>query len=130
MKNDIKKQILETICMLLEANGLEERKQSVTGSMPTIFFEYSGHINALHVELYKNGWSTENERDNKWVFYLDDELSKAPIEAMTKEISETVHERTIEKLKNDIARKDREITDSIDQLTQMRATLAKMEGHE
>lgn len=61
-KRELIHQILDIV---LDINGTGVRKQSVTGNLPTAFFDFSGHVADLDVRLYRDGWSSDNSA--KWV---------------------------------------------------------------
>ncbi len=50
------KKVNEILQLCFEINGLEARKQSITGEKPTMFFEFSGHVALLKIQIYKTGW--------------------------------------------------------------------------
>ena len=52
-----RKQIHELLDLVLEVNGLEPREQSITGNLPTVFFEFSGHVGRVSVRIYSTGWA-------------------------------------------------------------------------
>ena len=41
---------------VLDVNGVDARNQEVTGYLPTVFFEFYGHIGWVGVRVYENGW--------------------------------------------------------------------------
>jgi len=49
--------------LVLDINGLEERKQSVTGNLPTAFFSFNGHTASADVRLYNQGWNAVDDPD-------------------------------------------------------------------
>lgn len=52
-----RKQIHELLDLVLDVNGLEPREQSITGNLPTVFFEFSGHVGRVSVRIYSTGWA-------------------------------------------------------------------------
>lgn len=60
-----RKQIHELLDLVLEVNGLEERKQSVTGNLSTAFFDFSGHVGWVEVQIFSNGWTPDKSPDTK-----------------------------------------------------------------
>lgn len=58
--------------LVLDINGFESRKQSLTGNKPTAFFQFSGHTAGAAIQIYQNGWSAETL--NEYIYehtYLD-----------------------------------------------------------
>ncbi len=49
--------------LALDINGLGERKRSVTGCRPTVFFEYSGHVAKIRVDVHRYGWEPDQGPD-------------------------------------------------------------------
>lgn len=54
--------------LVLDINGLEERKQEVTGDKPTAFFTFSGHMASVNVDVYENGWSREKQEEPRNIY--------------------------------------------------------------
>lgn len=79
-KNNVQK-LHELLDIALLCNGLNERKRSVSGMMPTMFLRFSGHVAAVSVDLYRNGWNDtadkQTDLDSFWVAFdepIPDEL--------------------------------------------------------
>lgn len=60
-----REQIHRLLDLVLDINGLEERKQSVTGNLPTAFFDFSGHVGWVDVQIFTNGWTPDKSPDTK-----------------------------------------------------------------
>jgi len=58
-----RKQIHELLDLVLDVNGLEPREQSITGNLPTVFFEFSGHVGRIDVRIYQAGWASGKDYD-------------------------------------------------------------------
>lgn len=57
-------QILDVV---LDINGVGERQKKYTGNMPTAFFEFSGHISGVGIEVYRDGWGDDqSEKFSKY----------------------------------------------------------------
>lgn len=56
----IKEKVMKVIDLCFEINGgLEtKRDREITGSLPTAFFDYSGHVANLYVKVFPAGWSS------------------------------------------------------------------------
>ncbi len=55
--------------LVLDINGVDQRKQEITGNLPTAFFSFSGHIASAQVEIYAQGWDANagvDHRYNAW----------------------------------------------------------------
>lgn len=58
-----RKQIHELLDLVLDINGLELRDQSITGNLPTVFFDFSGHVGRIDVRIYQAGWASGKDYD-------------------------------------------------------------------
>ena len=73
------KEIVKQIFNLALAVNPNDTKQDTTGKKPTVFVKFSGHVAAVDVEIYLNGWdSGECAEDESldvicYTIYLDDE---------------------------------------------------------
>lgn len=47
----------------LRINGLEAREVEKTGSLPTAFFGFSGHIGTARIYVYTKGWGGHRDPD-------------------------------------------------------------------
>jgi hypothetical protein len=45
-----------------------ETEQGITGSKPTVFVDFSGHVSMAYMWIHKNGWKEEEIADD--YFYL------------------------------------------------------------
>ncbi len=52
-----RKKVHEILEMVLEINGTHRRQRKYTGTLPTAFFEFSGHISRAFVQIVKDGWN-------------------------------------------------------------------------
>lgn len=72
-----RKRIHQLLDIVLDINGCESRQQTYTGTKPTAFFEYAGHINSLLININPAGWHKEAKTaDNVSVLFdLDKDLT-------------------------------------------------------
>ncbi|MBC5710348.1 nitrogenase molybdenum-iron protein subunit beta [Hungatella sp. L12] len=63
MEKRKREQIHRLLDLALDINGLEPRKQAITGSLPTAFFYFSGHTGWAEIQVHSDGWSTEDYPD-------------------------------------------------------------------
>lgn len=45
----------------MEINGYEERFRNKTGNKPTAFFSFSGHTNAIYMQISPDGWASNTD---------------------------------------------------------------------
>jgi len=81
-KDLIRKQLHEILDIVLDTNGLEERKQTLTGHLPTMFLEYSGHTNELDVRMAPDGWDQEASANTVMKMYLDKPIPDKDIQKL------------------------------------------------
>ena len=73
------REIVKQIFALALAINPNDTKQDTTGNKPTVFVKFSGHVAAVDVEIYLNGWdSGACDKDDPLVIrcytiYLDEE---------------------------------------------------------
>lgn len=69
-----KRELVDQIYNLcLEINGLGVRTAGLT-NLPTVFFEFRGHIGAVCVQIHLKGWEPESEPDYHLYLYLEDSM--------------------------------------------------------
>lgn len=62
--------------LVLDINGLEPRDRKMTGNLPTVFMNLSGHVGWIEVEVYRNGWErdyseADQERQTAYLYQGD-----------------------------------------------------------
>lgn len=72
------REIVKQIFNLALAVNPNVTKQATTGKKPTVFVKFSGHVAAVDVDIYLNGWdSGAFDKDEplvkRYTIYLDDE---------------------------------------------------------
>lgn len=60
-----RQKIHELLDLALDINGLGERRQKTTGNLPTVFFEFMGHVAWVNVDVCSNGWREGVGRDKQ-----------------------------------------------------------------
>lgn len=89
-----KKQMINRLVeKCIEINGLSERKKSKTGNLPTVFFEYAGHVSAFEIQIHENGWEPDVSYDKNFWIRTDN-----PFPLLKKEYKEAM--QYLEGLKN------------------------------
>lgn len=79
-----REKIHKILDIVLDGNGVGRRKCEITEDLPTLFFEFSGHVAWVEVRLYRDGWSINNNRDayTDFEFGTDEPISDTKIEAL------------------------------------------------
>ena len=75
MKNKIEKRRRQQICkvldLCLQINGLQKSKKERTGDHPTAFFEFSGHVAWVEVDVHEHGWDIGLRPDKKYHAHIN-----------------------------------------------------------
>lgn len=71
-----KEQILELLELCLEINGLEERKRTLTGNLPTVGFDFSGHTSGVYIRVYEHGWEPHMDPTHNYTLYTNMEYEQ------------------------------------------------------
>jgi hypothetical protein len=74
----MKAKVIEIFNLCLEINSkdgvLEVRKKEIS-NLPTVFVEYSGHVNTIYIRVFKNGWTYSECHDYEKPHEIDIDLS-------------------------------------------------------
>lgn len=126
----IRKRIHEILNIVLDGNGFECRQRDKTGTLPTLFFEYSGHVNSFSVRLCVDGWQRDLYGDRSWDFHPED-VTEATVEAIRAAVQAALTEKSeTDVLRRDIMRQEDRVKDEKDKLSGMKKTLRKKERKE
>lgn len=91
-----REQLHRILDLVLDINGLEERKPESTEKKPTTFLSFYGHTNTIDVSVYKKGWKprTKGEIDCVAISIEEEKFNEAieKLELMKKEINHTMAE--------------------------------------
>lgn len=52
----VRKEIHNLLDVILDINGICERRQEVSGNLPTAFFGFSGHVATVNFNVHNKGW--------------------------------------------------------------------------
>lgn len=128
---EIRAQVHRIVDIVLDGNGFESRRREETGSLPTLFMNYSGHVNTIYVDLHSDGWEAYQERDRQWEFRLDRPITIEEIESMADAIRVAYEAKTeTELLRRDILRQEGKLKDEKDKLALLKKTLKRKERKE
>ena len=129
-KETIRKQMHEILDIILDGNGFERRCRDITGTLPTLFFDYSGHVNSFGVRLCVDGWQSGIYGDRTWDFHPED-VTEATIESIRSAVQAALMEKSeTDVLRRDILRQEDKVKDEKDKLSGMKKTLRKKERKE
>lgn len=82
-----RQEIHKVLDLVLDINGLGERKQTLTGNLPTAFLSFYGHTAEINVQIDREGWRYGKTRPDFYVYaYTDREKGvRTMIDALEKE---------------------------------------------
>lgn len=83
-----RRDIHQILDMVLDINGLTERKRDKTGDLPTAFFEFLGHVAGINVSINEHGWHDEANEEKKFNAYTD---SLDDVKVMKYEMEKYIH---------------------------------------
>ena len=66
-----RKKIHDVLDMVLEINTTYPKQRINTGTMPTAFFDFSGHVSKVYVQIIKDGWDINGNLNNPGNISLD-----------------------------------------------------------
>ena len=80
--------------LVLDINGVDSRTRDKTGTLPTAFFNFSGHTAGVQVELFDQGWYSYAAPDHE--FNVRGSNPAAPVlkklSKLTKDLRDRDHE--------------------------------------
>lgn len=127
----IRKQLHELLDIVLDGNGIESRKRDNTGTLPTLFFEYSGHVNMVRIDLHSDGWQIGSTYDAQFERYLTNPFKQEEIDGFRAKVQEALTEKKeTEVLRRDIARQEGKVRSEKERLAEMKKTLKRKEKKE
>lgn len=130
MKKAMRENIHKAVDMVLDANGFESRKRETTGTLPTVFFNFSGHVNALYIQIHKDGWKSGENADRTWNIDLDKGFKEETLDSIRHELDDAlkdVKEKELETLLRDIEKKQETIKEQRRELANLKRTLKEKE---
>lgn len=126
----IRQQLHEILDICLDCNGFESRAASETGTMPTVFLDFSGHVSRLDVRLYPDGWCGDGYYKT-FEFRTNENIDPREIESLR---SYAHHALTTKKesevIERSILAKQEEIKNQMESLKELRNSLEKAEKKE
>ena len=127
----IRAQLHEVLDIVLDGNGFERRSRRDTGTLPTLFFRYSGHVADLDVDLHVDGWEPGSGYDREWSFSAKTDNSEEYINSLRAAVRAALTEKTeTEVLRRDVLRQEGKIKDEKEKLSEMKRTLRCKERKE
>lgn len=80
----------ELLDIVLDTNGLNDRKCEETGTLPTVFFEFNGHISMLQIDLHEDGWTYRDHHKTCFEFAVDKPISSLKVKKVREACAEAL----------------------------------------
>lgn len=126
----IRRQLHEIFDICLNCNGFDSRAAGETGALPTVFFDFSGHVSGLDVRIYPDGWSGGGYYKT-FQFRTNQDINVEEIEALRAYAQHALTEKKeSEVIERSILAKEEEIKDQKESLKALRKSLKKAEAKE
>ena len=126
----IRAQVHEILDIVLDGNGFANRSRKETGTLPTLFMDFSGHISDIWIRLYIDGWNSGGYQED-FRFSTSEVNSRELIDRFRERVNYALtNKKESEVLGRDIEQKVQEINDEKEKLRQMRRSLKKAQKRE
>ena len=115
------------LALVLETNGYEERQRKYTGTLPTVFFDYSGHVNTLFIRIHKDGWKSGENHDGAWDIDLNKPIPGETLDSIAEYCASCLEEKKeSEIVLRDISRLKDKILEEKETLKRLQKTYRKL----
>lgn len=116
------------LALALETNGYEKRQRDYTGTLPTVFFDYSGHVNSLSLRIHKDGWESGHNDDREWWITLDEPIPDKTMESILEYCASCLEDKKeSEIVLRDISRLEAKISQEKENLKFLRKKYRQLE---
>ena len=124
-----RRKLHELFDIVLLCNGYEARERDKTGTAPTMFFNFSGHVGSVSVRLFNNGWNSDTPCDFDWWIPLNEPISNNVVEAIRIAADNALHNSPSEQeqLEVDIIKAEEELKRRKAEITAMKRNLKAMQ---
>jgi len=128
MEEKLRNQLHEILDIVIQTNGFNQRRRIKTGTLPTVFFNYSGHVNSLSIDLHADGWEISQSPTKTWDLSLDKPIPDNVINTIRREMEAALSDKKeSDVLRRDIHTYEKELIQKKKHLSEMRKELKKME---
>ena len=128
MEEKLRNQLHEILDIVIQTNGFNQRRRTKTGTLPTVFFNYSGHVNSLSIDLHADGWATSQSPTKSWDLSFDEPIPDNVIATIRREMDAALSDKKeSDVLRRDIDTYEKELIQKKKNLSAMKKELKKME---
>lgn len=126
-KNEaIRKQMHEILDIVLDGNGFEMRDRDKTGTLPTLFMYFSGHVGTVDVDMNTDGYKSGQGTDARFRFRYDEINSPESIARLREAVKEALTDKKeFDVLSRDIAVAEEKLMFQKEAIKAMRKQLRK-----
>ena len=118
-EKELREQLHEIFDIVLNTNGFEKRSQGKTGTLPTMFMRFSGHVALLEVDIHTDGYTRGVGYDKTITFYTNELNDPKSIESLREYCQYALKDKTeldvidreIDKRNDEIASQKKIISD-------------------
>lgn len=129
-KEKQREQLHKLLDIVIDGNGFERRYREYTGTLPSLFFDFSGHVNCLEIRLFPDGWESGAYRE-EYEFKLENDISDKAVEAIRAAVNNALGTKNLsDTLRRDVEKKEKELADMKKELADMKKELRKAEKKE
>ena len=129
-KEKQREQLHKLLDIVIDGNGFERRDREITGTLPSLFFDFSGHVNYLQIRLFPDGWKAGAYR-KEYEFKLENDISDKAVETIRAAVSKAMETKNLSNaLRRDVEQNEKELADMKKELTDMKKELRKAEKKE
>lgn len=122
----IRKQMHEILDIVLDGNGFEARDRDKTGTLPTLFIYFSGHVGTMDVDMYTDGYKSGQGADARFKFRYDELNNPEEIAKLREAVKKALTDKKeTEVLIRDIVQADEKLKDLHEAIKAMRKQLRK-----
>ena len=126
-KDAVLSSVIRLLALALDTNGYEERQRKYTGTLPTVFFEYSGHVNTLFLRIHKDGWKCCENFDRAWDIRLNKPIPEETLASIAEYCASCLEEKKeSEIVSRDISRLEEKILEEKENLKHLRKKYMKL----
>lgn len=127
-KDEVLNSVATVLALVLATNGYEERQRIYTGTLPTVFFDYSGHVNTLFIRIHKDGWKSCENYDRAWDIKLNKPIPEETLASIAEYCASCLEEKKeSEIVLRDISRLEEKIHEEKENLKYLRKKYRKLE---
>ena len=119
----------EILDIVLDTNGFKCRRREKTGTLPTVFLRFSGHISGIDIDLHEDGWQYGASHKTNFEFFTDRPIDPAAVDELWNACMTALAEKTeTDVLERDIENQERTVMEEKRKLSKMKKNLRRMKS--